>query len=66
MNDVPKAVILELEDKDVREDFLKVMSAMDRIRKERISDREITREQKNEYLHLAENFREDGFCCKTT
>ena len=53
MNDVPKAVILELEDKDVREDFLKVMSAMDRIRKERISDREITREQKNEYLHLA-------------
>ena len=49
----PAMVEVELEEKDVHEDVLKAMEAMSKIRNETIANRNITDEQRDEYLHLA-------------
>ena len=52
MNEVPKTVVLELEDDDVRQDLVSIVNSMESIRREEIVDGITSEERKNEYLHL--------------
>ncbi len=52
MNEVPRAIVLELADDDVRQDLASIVNSMEAIRREEIVDRITSEERKNEYLHL--------------
>ncbi len=53
MTEVPKTVVLELEDKDVEGDISKILKSMSEIRAETVTERKLSDAQRDEYLHLA-------------
>lgn len=53
MSNLPAAMTIELGEQDLNNDFLSAIHSMGDIRHEQLTERKISDEDKNEYLHLA-------------